>query len=468
MYQNLRLEVLPQLIPANSGILIAVSGGPDSVALAHVIWRYIGENKDRGLWMAIDHVNHKVRSEAEAEAKMVQNLARSWQVPFILHEFKAKEYATKSGKSFQEAARQWRYARWQEDMKKLGLNLLATAHHLGDQAETVLYRVIRGTGTAGLAGIYPAKENIIRPFLSVSKKEILAYCHEQGLPYAIDKSNLEPCYDRNKIRIELLPELERSYNDRIQEGLARMAEILRWDEEFIRAQVDVLWPKYSEPAADKQQIKLSLEIWEQPEAILSRILRRAACMITGEPRGLEHKYIKTMMKNGLKIGWGQDFPGFKVKTERNGFFFFRRELGVNDSVEQALPDSEAMLSEVSLQLGKWHVLPGLNLRAGIFLQQIADTHILWSTEFDQRQLFALEKPMVCRIRQPGDKLFFRNVGHKTLKKVFQENNVPLAARLKQPVFAIDKSVVWIPGICRSDSFLPLSGRPKAYGFVAKK
>ncbi|RNC28698.1 MAG: tRNA(Ile)-lysidine synthase [Candidatus Dichloromethanomonas elyunquensis] len=462
MYQSLSLEVLPQLIPPQSGVLAAVSGGPDSVAMAHIIWRYIRENTDQGLRMVINHVNHKMRVEAEEEAELVKRLAGMWGVPYIYHEFNAKKYAVERRKSFQEASREWRYAHWKEDMEQFELNLLATAHHLGDQAETVLYRMLRGSGTAGLAGIYPVKEGIIRPLLSVSKKEILAYCQEEELPYAIDKSNDKPCYDRNRIRLELLPELEKKYNDKIQESLGRMAEVLRWDEEFINSQVDKVWSRYCKETPESR-IEISLKVWGQPNAILSRILRRAARKITGEPRGLEYRYIKNMMKYGKKTGWKQDFPGFQVEAGRDGFFFFRREL---ESEAASFPDQFKTM-EIQLPVDQWNAIPDLGLKVGIFRSLFQDKNILWSSEFDLNQISKLSAPLICRMRRPGDKMYLRAIGHKELKKVFQENKISDKERFEIPLFATGNSVVWIPGICRSDSLLPKDESSKVFGFIAK-
>jgi tRNA(Ile)-lysidine synthase len=468
MYPGLRAEVLPQLIVPNSKILAAVSGGPDSVALAHLICRYLRDNPDQNLSLVISHINHRARKEAEEEAQLVKRLAEQWGVPFILHEFNAKENAVNHQKSFQEASREWRYARWQEDMKKYGCNLLATAHHLGDQAETVLYRLLRGSGTAGLAGIYPIKDQIIRPLLSVSKKEILEYCRAKGLPYALDKSNLEPLYDRNRIRIELLPELEKKYNERIQEALARTAELLRWDEEYINSQVERIWPEYCRHSAEGQLL-IAPEAWEQPEAVLSRLLRKAAAMITGEPRGLEYKFIRLIMKEGRKTGWRQDLPGIKVEATRNGFLFFRREL--EQGVKQAsCPRIEEYPKdwEISLTLERWQLLPCLGLQAGIFRHPVSGTDILWETEFNLEKILALEGSLVWRLRRPGDRMFFANLGHKTIKKVFQDFNIPARERNNIPLLAADKLVLWIPGVCKSDSLVPADETtPKFYGRVTK-
>lgn len=449
MYAKLSAEVLPELIPPNSKILAAVSGGPDSVAMAHVLWRYAAQKKEENISLVISHVHHGVRKESDKEAELVKSLAEKWNTPFIIHKFDAKKYAAGSGKSFQEAAREWRYARWQEDMKEHGCNLLATAHHLGDQAETVLYRLLRGSGTAGLAGIYPSKGNIIRPLLTVTKEEILDYCEKETLPYALDKSNFEPIYDRNRIRLELLPELERKYNYRIQEALGRTAELLRWDEEYISSHVCQLWDYYCSVQTE-EKVCLKYTAWEEPEAVLSRLLRKAANIVSGDPRGLEYKFIKLIIKEGRKIGWKQDLPGMKVEALENGFAFFRREL---KQVQKEGKEKDLSL-EVPLLLDKWQEIPELGIGIGLFRKLPADRDKFLSTALDGDELKKQGLPLVCRTRKNGDRMYFKGVGHKELKKVFQENGISAARRKGIPLIAVGSLVVWIPGVCRSDSFLP--------------
>ncbi len=448
MYARLSSEVLPQLVLPHSRILVAISGGPDSIAMGHILWRYMNDNENQDISLIISHINHKAREEAEEEVELVRNIAHQWDVKFVLHEFNAKENAELVKKGFQEASRDWRYKCWQEDMKRHGYDLLATAHHLGDQAETVLYRLIRGSGTTGLAGIYPHKGNIIRPLLSVTKAEILEYCQEQNLVYAIDKSNLNPIYDRNRIRIELLPELEKKYNDKIQLALGRTAEILRWDEEYINNQVNKIWTKYCTYESDAEVV-ISLEAWEQPEAILSRLLRRAVSRITEETRGLDYKFIILILNHGKQTGWSQDLPGIRVEATKNGFFFFRRELEQGDSNL-----TNYQIAEQHLTLGKWIELPESGLKIGIQRSCETEKKILWSAEIDEAEFSKLKQPLVYRKRRPGDRMYFEKIGHKAIKKVFQDEKISIKQRETIPVIATDELVIWIPGVRRSDSMIP--------------
>jgi len=464
MYSLLCTEVLPQLIPVGSKILVAVSGGPDSVALAHILYRYLGDNPEQNLSLVISHVNHKARPEADDEAEFVAKMAEQWGIPFILHVFDAKRYAHGSRKSFQEAAREWRYARWEEDRQKWGCNLLATAHHLGDQAETVLYRLIRGSGTSGLAGIYPSKDGKIRPLLNIPKKEILRYCREENLFYYIDQSNLEPTYVRNKIRLRLLPEIEKNYNERIQEALGRTAEILRWDDEFINSCVERVWRQLVK-VNERGEILLDFAAWEQPEAILSRVLRRAAAGINGETRGIAYKFIIKMMRQGRKTGWQQNLPGIIVESTVEGLLFRRGK--------SAIPDMGKNDFHIALQPGDWHLLPGKNIRVGLFEKMPGEkfpsaSNILWWTEVSPKNAGGKEGYFVCRTRMPGDRMYFKKLGHKDIKKVFQENKIAARNRHLLPMIADNNEVIWIPGVSRSDSFIPSSPEEPAFYCIFAK
>jgi tRNA(Ile)-lysidine synthase len=335
MFSYLNSEVLPKLIPSRSRVLAAVSGGPDSIAMAHILFCYKQINPEQNISVIISHVNHKVRKESADEAKLVERLAHEWGFPFILHEFDAKQNACGSGKSFQEASRNWRYARFKEDMESWDCDLLATAHHLSDQAETVLYRLIRGSGTAGLAGIYPNKDRIIRPLLTIPKKTILEYCKLERLPYCIDKSNLEPVYDRNKIRLHLLPQLENEYNERIEEILGRTAELLRWDEEYINVQVEKKWEEYVR--AVNQGYVIDYKAWEEPEAILSRILRKTAAKVSGEPRGLEYKIYKIVNERRKKSRLASGFTSNKGRVYEVWLSLFSERIRTKKSTKFGYP-----------------------------------------------------------------------------------------------------------------------------------
>lgn len=439
--------------------MVAVSGGPDSLALSHILWRYVREERSRGISLLLTHVHHGVRKESDNEVLLVQDMAAKWEIPCIVHRFDAKEYAKTMGQSFQEAAREWRYSRWKEDMIKEGCTLLATAHHLGDQAETILYRLLRGSGSAGLAGIYPSKDSVIRPLLMFGKTDILNYCARENLPYALDRSNEDPVYIRNRIRLELLPELERGYNPRIQEALGRTGELLRWDEEYMAQQVDVAWKQHHiiDPVGT---IGLSRDVFTESAAILSRLLRRAAMLVTGERRGLGFTYVAKIMSSKGKPGWMQDLPGMTVKITDEGIWFNCYAAPIQ-ALNLAFP-------EIVLGMG-WTKIPSLKLDIGLLEEwNLSSANGDFDTIGNQVAVFSRELigqfsgQLVCRNRRQGDKMWFQGVGHKSLKKIFQEEKVSNKVRDGLPLIAVGTEVLWIPGVRQSGLCRPDQSTDKVY------
>lgn len=429
------------------------------MALSHILWRYVQEERLRGISLVLTHVHHGVRKESDNEVHLVQNMAAKWEIPCIVHRFDAKGYAKTMGQSFQEAAREWRYVRWKEDMRKERCTLLATAHHLGDQAETILYRLLRGSGTAGLAGIYPAKDSIIRPLLTFGKADILNYCAREALPYALDRSNEDPVYIRNRIRLELLPELEKDYNPRIQEALGRTGVLLRWDEEYLAQQVEVAWNHYH-IKDHVGTIGLSRDVFTEPAAILSRLLRRTAMLVTGEPRGLGFNYVTKIMGSEGKPGWMQDLPGMTVEISDEGIWFYRYAATIGKLGDEVTIQGEQMLKqafpEVALNMGRWSEIPGLKLDIGLLeewnpsVYGTFDRHEIKVVVFSREHLGQFSDQLVCRTRRQGDKMWFQGLGHKCIKKVFQEERISVKIRNELPLIAHGSEVLWIPGVRQSD------------------
>jgi len=224
--------VVPPLSPA-APLLLAVSGGPDSVALVHVL-------RDIGRTVEIAHFDHQTRGEGSAEdARFVEALAKRLGIPFHLRSEDIEAGAEQSSMSFEEFARSRRYAFFVETAKARGCAAIATGHHADDQAETVLMRVLRGTSPAGVAATPPVAERdgvrVVRPLLAARRAEILAWLRERNLRYCHDETNLDTDFVRNRIRHELLPQLRREYNPRVVEALNRLADLARAEDELLQS-----------------------------------------------------------------------------------------------------------------------------------------------------------------------------------------------------------------------------------------
>jgi len=224
-------SVHPPLL-LSSPLLVAVSGGPDSITLVHVLI-------EMGYKVEIAHFDHQTRGEGSAEdARFVEALAKQLGLPFHLRAEDIETGADQSPMSFEEYARTRRYAFFVETAKSRGCAAIATGHHADDQAETVLMRILRGTSPAGVAGTPPVTERdgvrVVRPFLGARRAEILAWLHERGLRYCHDESNLDTDFVRNRIRHDLLPQLRREYNPRVVEALDRLAELARTEDDLLQ------------------------------------------------------------------------------------------------------------------------------------------------------------------------------------------------------------------------------------------
>lgn len=210
-------------------VLAAVSGGPDSVCLAHYLAQ-LGRRKGFALFLL--HVHHGLRGKpADQDAESVRERAASLSVPVRIVGARVKERAAARGKGIEDAGRELRYAAIEREARRLGCNKAATGHHMDDQAETVLLHLLRGTRLSALGGIPPRRPlapglDLVRPLLPLKKSEVLAYLEVHGLSFRLDRSNLSLDFTRNWLRRAILPALE-ARAPRVREHLAGIAEQVR-------------------------------------------------------------------------------------------------------------------------------------------------------------------------------------------------------------------------------------------------
>ena len=218
-------------IAKEDGLLAAVSGGADSVALFHILIGLRASGRVKNLSAA--HVDHGIRETSAEDAAFVRTLCTAWDVPLLETRVDVPALCRSTGQTMEETARNARYAFLREAKEACNAKWIVTAHHMDDQAETVLLHLLRGAGLNGLCGMRAVSGDIFRPLLLVSREALLSYIKENGLLYRTDESNLEPGCLRNQIRLELLPFLQQEFNPSIAEGLSRMAGLLLQDEEYL-------------------------------------------------------------------------------------------------------------------------------------------------------------------------------------------------------------------------------------------
>jgi len=262
-----------KLIKPGDSVLAAVSGGPDSVCLLHLLWRY---KKTVPFELNAVTVNHGLRKEAGREIARVEALCRRLKVPLSVDKIAVREHALMQKLSTETSARILRYGLFSKTAKDAGANIVATGHTANDNAETMIMWLIRGTGAEGVSGIPLARPlgqglTVIRPLLSATRAEVMKYVKAQGIPYSIDKSNKSPEYTRNRIRGQVLPLLEK-YNPRVVEHLFNFSQIMSRENDFMEEETRKAAGYVTEQGANK--ISLDFERFlKYNKAIQSRIIK---------------------------------------------------------------------------------------------------------------------------------------------------------------------------------------------------
>jgi tRNA(Ile)-lysidine synthase len=309
------------LINKNDKILIGVSGGPDSVALLYVLNSL---SKELKISLHIAHLDHMLRKDSYKDREFVEELAKKIRIPITCGQINVKELAKKG--SLEEIARNARLGFLFRIAKEINAHKIALGHNLADQAETVLMRILRGTGLYGLSGILPKREiagfKIIRPLIEVRRREIESFLKRKKIKPCIDVSNLEEIYFRNKIRNNLLPLLEKEYNKNIKEVLSNMAEAVGYDYDYLQRQANF------KMEGSREKIKLKKFLKLHP-ALQRLILRFAIAKVKGDTRRITFQHIKELEDLILNrpVTSVVDLPkGISVVKRKNTLSFFRKKL----------------------------------------------------------------------------------------------------------------------------------------------
>lgn len=332
------------LIEKGDYIVIGVSGGPDSMALLHVL---LNLKNILGISICVAHVNHMLREEASEETKYVQDYCKENEIECYVKKADVKEESLKSKMSLELVGRNVRYSFFDEVAYKVGANKIATAHNLNDNAETVLMNLIRGTGISGLKGIEKIRNNrYIRPIIECKRQEIELYCKENDLNPKYDKTNGDNIYTRNKIRNQLIPYLE-EFNPNIISGLNRLSTIVEKEECFFNNLVEKTFIELQitgdnliknnkkiiycndnsleETGNKEKEIILNLKKFnELDEVIKSRLIIYTINKLLGNAQGIEKIHVEDIIKLcGNNIGNKYLKPNKRIKVFVNkGKIFF--------------------------------------------------------------------------------------------------------------------------------------------------
>lgn len=295
-----------RLIAAGQRLLVGVSAGPDSIALLHALSALAGQLQCE---LAAAYVDHGLRpAETGAEWRLVQESAARLAIPARRGEAAVTVHAKRHGLSLEHAGRELRYLFLAETAGELGADLLAVAHTADDQAEELFMRLLRGTGRKGLAGMPPGSRPernfppVIRPLLTTTKAEVLTYLADRRLTFCEDSSNRDRRFLRNRVRLDLLPELAARYNPNIRETLRRTAAVLRDEEELLAELTDNAWPQVV-VAAKEEGVALDLMVLRaQPRAIQRRLLEKALWIMGVAP---DFRRIDQLLRGVLSARGGE-------------------------------------------------------------------------------------------------------------------------------------------------------------------
>ena len=311
------------LINPDDTIVVAVSGGPDSMCLLDNLISLKEELKIKQIIVA--HLNHMIREEARTETEYVENYCRERNIECYIKFVNIIEKAKEEKIGTEEAGRKERYSFFEEVSKKVNANKIAIAHNCNDNAETVLMHLLRGSGISGLCGIKPYREGkFIRPLIKCKRDEIEQYCEDNKLYPKYDKSNNDNTYTRNRIRNELIPYIQKEFNPNIVETLDRLSELVSDEEKYME---ETIKNAYEDICIEENTGKIILDLKKfnlSEYVIKTRLVLYITKKIFGTSNGIEKKHVEDIIiLCGNNIGNKYLMPNknFKVTVKNKKIYF---------------------------------------------------------------------------------------------------------------------------------------------------
>ena len=429
------------LIQKNNHVLVAVSGGVDSVVLLDLLAKLMPR---LGLMLEIVHLNHGIRGyEAKDDQRFVEGLAKSYNLPIISEEVNTLEFITDKSLSLEEGARILRYQFFEKVLQKQGADSLALGHHADDQVETVIQHFIRGSGIKGLAGIQPRRGRYIRPLLFSTRSKIETYALTHSLDYRVDLTNINVQYRRNKIRHQLIPFLKEHFSAGISKAILRTSKIMFEAEEYLIFQAK---QAFEQSLVSRKKDKIILEIesfldyfiiiqkyvvfytLEQlgyyPRHLTSRKIERIISLIktgvTGKKEVVDSQ-IQILIDNGQVVFYRQSFQNLDVRIElerdyllKGGEIVFRAERITREELPEKLGQSPH--------------------------QEYVDYEKVKGT-------------LRIRTFRKGDRFQPINFkGHKKVSDFFTDLKIPRHERPEIPILECDVGIIWVVGYKIDDRF----------------
>ena len=420
-------------VPGNR-VLVAVSGGPDSLSLLHVLWAQQEARQLGGVEAA--HLDHQLRGEeSAAEAAWVAGWCAERGIACHLGRVDVAAWAREHRQSTQEAARAARYAFLEATAAAIGADKIATGHTRDDQVETVLANILRGSGLDGLRGISERRGLIVRPLLDVSRADVESYCAANNLQPRQDPSNfLSDHYTRNRIRLELLPQVRREFNPRIDDALLRLSEIAARDGNYLARQAAAA---LADATRDSHSFRSELDratLAALHPALLRHVLRLAIVNLRGTGEGITYEHLEQVCQavlSGSAAAFALTLPSplctVRVTGQTLALALANVPISLGYFSMPLLLPGEAALEEIG-----WRVSAGWQEQPG--------AAALDADAVDSASL-------VLRNWRSGDRFDPLGMGgrHKKVSDLFTDAKVPRSERHRIPIVADDRGILWIAG-----------------------
>lgn len=424
-------------------VVVAVSGGPDSVALLYLLKEI---EKECELKLFVAHLNHKLRGkESDKDQEFVSGLAKKLGLKFYHKSLDVRKSAKRKKLSLEEGARVARYDYFNQIADRVKAQKVALGHNGDDQAETVLMRLIRGSGSLGLSGIPPKKGRLIRPLIEVKRDQIENFLRNRKINSRTDSSNLKAFFLRNKLRLKLLPLIQKEYNPKIKEVLSRTALLLSDEERYLRKKaLDI----YKECLSEKShtEIVLDLKRFFNYDISLKRIVIRVCVeMLLGSLKKIGYKPTERLLdlvereKTGKKIDFGKEL--FAYLSDEHLCFYKKEKRKTKSYVFN--PPEEKKLRSLDLKV-KSRILKSFSL------EDIEKNKDFYQAFLDYDKL---KSPLNFRSRKDGDK--FKPLGmkgEKNLADFLIDKKVPPYKRDRVLLLISDEKIAWVVGYRIAEDF----------------
>ncbi|MBR5579458.1 MAG: tRNA lysidine(34) synthetase TilS [Lachnospiraceae bacterium] len=426
-----------KMIEEKDLVVTGVSGGADSLCLFSLLQEY---RKKIDFSLVVVHVDHGLRTQAKEEAFYVKEICEREGVPFFLKQIQADQLAKRKKISVEEAGRIARYEAFEEALELYGKKnffgkKIAVAHHQGDQAETMLFHLFRGTGVNGMAGIMPVRDHIIRPLLTVKREEIEEYLKNKNVSWYEDESNLQECYTRNKIRHRILGYAQKEINEKAVEHVSAAAMQMVELKEYLGEELDRAREDCCKRKEERTEIQLSRMFSYHPFLQGQLLLRLLEELVPGR-KDIRQVHIKSILE--LSAGSGNKelyLPlGIRIRKE---YGLLILEKGWEEVKE---PLEIRALQEGEYSLGEEEVLE-------IKLLEREDFYTIEENRCTKYLDYGkISNSLSLRSRQTGDYIIINDRGQKkSLKEYMIEEKIPRTQRDCIPVIADGSHILWIIG-----------------------